>query len=122
MASETLSDIYNLVVRLDERQALMSGTVDRIERAVYGNGDPGIKSRLEGIERIQATGCPALTSVMHTLEKIDERHSHEDDAIKSTDDAKKDNRRELRKFYYSIIGGVIIMALDIILRISGLLK
>jgi len=119
--AETLSDIYNLVVRLDERQALMSITVDRIEKAVYGNGTPGIKSRVEGIERVQASGCPAVSAVSNALDRVEERHQHEDEEAAASNEAKKDGKRELRKFYLSLTAGVIMLAVDILVRLSGLI-
>lgn len=107
--TEILQRILDATARLDERQRLMSEKVDRIERAVYGNGDPGLRNRMIAVEERLAdlaelqAACPVF-SMQASLDEIARRHADEDSQTAALISEKVKNSDEFRKFRWAAVG------------------
>ena len=102
MADDTqlLQQILQATARLDERQQAMQKTVDRIDRAIYGNGSPGLRQDVDELR--------------HRVDIIDERHAE-------IDENKDAEESAIRKFRLGMIGTAIAILVDVGLRLAGIL-
>lgn len=129
---DTLSETVNL------RLGRIESNLEKLNAAVYGNGEPGLKEQVRSVGKIvdefKTGGTPALRDVAErvkhieethaacpviqlekTIEDIEDRHAREDEAIK---DAKEDRRaanNEGRKFRFALVVFVITTLVNIVL-------
>jgi len=113
--------------RMDEKMTTFDKKLDRVDKAIFGNGKPGIQEqlnsqdkRMQSIENIEK-GCK-IGEVINVLEDIQERHADEDKAAEECKEAEQKKTDELRKFRYGLISAIVMFVLDVAVRVTGLLK
>lgn len=113
--------------RMEEKMANFDVKLDRVDKAVYGNGKPGIQEqlnicskRLEEIE-IAERACP-INDIAALVKDMSERHTKEDEIVEESKEDEKKKKDELRKFRYGIISAIVMLALDIVTRALGIIK
>lgn len=115
--TKNASDDAAWKARVEEKMGNMERKVERIDKAVYGNGEPGISEKIRDHERriaeAEATerACK-INEAMELLEDIGARHAAEDERATKIEIKEV----ELRKFRYGLYSAVFVFVLDIITR------
>jgi predicted nucleic acid-binding Zn ribbon protein len=97
---EVLAEIQTALARQDERLTVMERTLQRIDRAVYGNGEDGLRAQM-------ADHC-------RRLEEIEGCHEREEEVAKAGKD-------EWRKFRLGLFAAFILLVVEVVLSILGVL-
>jgi hypothetical protein len=129
----------------DTRLATMEQSLKKLNEAVYGNGEPGIKERIrehekviaeitsggtqplraavERIKRLEETHavCP-IVRIDRMVDDIEDRHRLEDEGKKVKEEDQKEARSEQRKFQWTLLMFIITTAVNLILTFYGMSK
>jgi hypothetical protein len=102
--------------RLEERVANMARTVERLDHAINGNGNPGLKLLVaENSHRlIEVEGNCVVKQT--TLEKLDKKTASLDlrlVPIEQTHKAEQEKEKDDRKFKYGLITAVVTTVLNL---------
>lgn len=105
------------LARIDERMTTVEANMEKIMKALYGNGEPGIREttrdlakRMAAIEEKDKT-CP-INRVATDVEAIKDAH-------KEAKEAREKTGIENRRFFYGIITLILTILGDIALRLFG---
>ena len=112
--------------RVEEKVISLEAKVGRVDKALYGNGEPGVNEalrtygrRLAELEQIEAN-CPIDTLVAFA-EDMKERHIREDESEKDKKKALELRDSEQRKFRYGLYTAIAISLLDMLARALGVI-
>lgn len=112
---DALGAIKETMARMDERMTTVEANMEKIMKALYGNGEPGIREttrdlarRMSAVEEKDKT-CP-INRVAADVEAIKDAHKEEKDAREKTG-------VENRRFFYGIITLILTIIGDIVLRL-----
>ncbi len=122
------------VGQLTERTNTIQEIVERLERAVNGNGVPGLKEmakdherRLQEIEAGTAdeggwvAGVEAsLNEHNERIEVVEAKHKTEQEAAEKAEEKKEAEAESMRKFRWSMIFFGVTALIDLILKLIGL--
>ncbi len=111
-------EIRDLAIRQDERQASMVVKVDRIEKAIFGNGGPGIKARLEALEKDHKSMCPAVLTMADRVTEVERRHISEDAERNEGKQETKKEKDEFRKFKWGIASVFAATVIGILINLA----
>lgn len=116
------ADTSEVLVRLDERQTQVVDKVSRIDKAIFGNGTPGLAVRVADLERtVQEiktfeSSCPVNNLVLQ-LSEVKNRHEREDKVAEDREDDRRMSKTEYRKFRLALAASLIMFSLDLVLRL-----
>ena len=113
-AAQTASE---QICRLDERMTQVMDTTRRLEKSIYGNGEPGLRQyandhekRLKELEEIHRG--EKASRLFERLEKIEEHVSREIED-------KKANLSEWRKLRWGVLGTIIATMINLLVHFLG---
>ena len=111
--------------RMEEKMTAFERKLDRVDKAVYGNGELGLGEVVRTlIPRVNAIESTERTCRIHEiadqLNDISTRHADEDKVVEKTEEKKTAGEIETRKFRYGLYTTAFIFALDILARLFKL--
>ena len=105
--------------RLETQLGEMGKRMDRLEKAFYGNGEPGIheqvsehERRVTEIEEFEKK-CE-IETVCDDIDKIKLRHEAEDKNTEKKGNAEASRQAEFRKFYFALAATFLAAVIDLI--------
>lgn len=97
----------------------MDKRLERLEKAFYGNGEPGIHEQVSEHER-RVTEIEAfekkcqIETVCDDVDKIKLRHEAEDKTVEKKETAEAARQAEIRKFYFALAATFLAAVIDLI--------
>jgi hypothetical protein len=107
--------------RMDEKMTTMDAKLSRVEKVLFGNGDPGVGEQLRAHDkRITAVEAIENECEIHQLlpfiDDMKERHEAEDKKAEKQEEVQVQRGADQRKFYYAIGMVLVTTILDIIVH------
>jgi len=109
------------LARIEEKVSSLEAKVSRVDKALYGNGEQGIREtvtlhakRLDAVEML-GSKCK-INEITTVVEDIQDWQTSE---LKAREEAKKseaDRTSEQRKFRYGLYTAIVISLIDLIAR------
>jgi hypothetical protein len=110
---------------VDEKMTTMDAKLSRVEKVLFGNGDPGVGEQLSAhdkrITMVEAveSGCE-IKQLPLLIDDMKERHVEEVKKAEKVEQVRIQRGADQRKFYYAI-GTVLISALiDILVHLLNI--
>jgi len=112
------------LAHIEEHLATLDGSVQKIQKSLYGNGEPGVNEmlrdltrRVEEIEQAE-DDCP-IVDVAADVDEIKKIHEEQKEARQKEEASREKARSDTRKFLYGMITLIITVLGDIALRLLG---
>jgi hypothetical protein len=111
--------------RMDEKMAAMDAKLSRVEKTLFGNGDPGVgeqlrahDKRLTSIEAFE-NGCE-IKQLLPLIDDMKERHAIEDEKAEKVEQVKIQTQADQRKFYIAIGTVLVTTLIDVVVHLLKL--
>ena len=111
--------------RVDEKMITMDAKLTRVEKILFGNGDPGVgeqlrahDKRLAGIESFE--GACRISEVATMMDDLVERHAKEDSKAEKQEEVTVQRISDQRKFQYAIATVIVTTLIDVAVHLLNI--
>jgi len=111
--------------RVDEKMTTMDAKLTRVEKVLFGNGDPGVgeqlrahDKRIAAVEAVES-GCE-IKQLLPLIDDMKERHVEEDKKAEKVEQVRIQRGADQRKFYYAIGTVLVTTLLDIAIHLLNI--
>jgi hypothetical protein len=108
--------------RMDEKMTAMDGKLTRVEKVLFGNGDPGVGEQLRAHDKrlteVEATETKcAINQILPFIDDMKERHEKEDATAQKQEQIQVQKVTDQRKFYYAMGTTIVAAVVDIVVHL-----
>jgi hypothetical protein len=108
--------------RMDEKMNTMDGKLSRVEKVLFGNGDPGVGEQLRAHDKrlleVEATeNTCAINQILPFIDDMKERHEAEDRKAEKQEQVEVQKGGDQRKFYYALGTVFFTSLIDIVVHL-----
>lgn len=106
------------IAALEVKITQLAETSIKLEKAIYGNGVPGLRSQVDRVEmRVQS--LEELEGLKEEVDHITERHEAEDKERAEASEGRKDDLKRWRDFKWGMLTVASLLILDLLTHFMG---